>query len=345
MSVLEIEEIDYRALTDEQIVAINEFDNAMRAEARPEDPPEPLERTRAVVTNHPSSIVIREFWLREPGKPIAGIAYVYWRTTEDNRHLAPGGVSVRAEFRRRGLGKKLLSLIVPIAKNEGRSLMTGMTTDRVPAGEAFARRLGAEAAQAVHTNRLLMAELDPGLVRRWIEEGPARASGYSLVFVDGPFPDDMVESAVRAYHIMNTAPLDDLDREDHIMTVDEMRDIEKQGVAQGSTRWVIFAREDATGTFVGLSEIFWHPDDAKTVYQGDTGVHPDHRGHALGKWMKAEMLDRIAARWPDLTDVRTGNADSNDAMLGINHALGFKPYIAQINWQIEIDKVSDYLQA
>jgi mycothiol synthase len=343
MSVLDIEEVDYRALTEAQIVAINEFENAMRAEARPEDPPEPLEHTRAVVTNHPSTLVIREFWLREPGSPIAGLSYLYWRNTEDNRHLAWAGVSVRAEHRGRGLAKQLLSLIVPIAEREGRSLLSGMTTDRVPAGDAFARRLGADGAQAVHTNRLLMADLDAGLVRRWIEQGPSRAPGYSLVFFDGPFPDDVIENAVAAYHIMNTAPRDDLDWEDHFLTVEEMREIEKQGIAQGSTRWLIFAREDSTGRFVGLSEIFRRPYEPQTVYQGDTGVHPDHRGHALGKWMKAEMLERITAQWPEVTSVRTGNADSNDAMLGINRALGFKPYIAQTNWQVPVEKVRAYL--
>jgi mycothiol synthase len=127
------------------------------------------------------------------------------------------------------------------------------------------------------------------------------------------------------------------------MTVEQMREIERQGVAEGTTRWVIFARSEETGRFVGLSEVFWNPAAPQTVQQGDTGVHPDHRGHALGKWMKAEMLERIMTRWPDAVDVRTGNADSNDAMLGINHALGFRPYIASTNWQVSVETVARYL--
>ena len=55
------------------------------------------------------------------------------------------------------------------------------------------------------------------------------------------------------------------------------------------------------------------------------------------------MLERILRERPEAVDVRTGNADSNDAMLGINHALGFKPYIAQANWQVPVEKVKAYL--
>jgi hypothetical protein len=41
--------------------------------------------------------------------------------------------------------------------------------------------------------------------------------------------------------------------------------------------------------------------------------------------------------------VRTGNADTNAAMLKINTELGFKPYTADALWQVEIEKVMGYL--
>ncbi len=41
--------------------------------------------------------------------------------------------------------------------------------------------------------------------------------------------------------------------------------------------------------------------------------------------------------------MRTGNADSNAAMLKINNALGFKPYTSDALWQVELQKVLDYL--
>ncbi len=55
------------------------------------------------------------------------------------------------------------------------------------------------------------------------------------------------------------------------------------------------------------------------------------------------MLDRIVTGRPEAKFVRTGNADSNAAMLGINHALGFQPYISRALWQLDTDKALAYL--
>jgi len=343
MSVLaEIEEIRYADLTNADFVALNGFENAKAREAYPEDPPTPLERTIVHVKNFPSHYVISEFWIRD-GDRIAAVGYAWWHNTEQNRHNAWIDVTVLAEHRGNGLGKQLLRRVVDTVKSDGRTMLSFFTTDRLPSGGIFARRIGGEERQRVHTNRLLMADVDRPLMKRWIDEGPVRAPGYSLVFVDGPYPDEIVEDAVAVLDVMNTAPLDDLDWDDFKHTVEQMREIERQGVAEGTIRWTIFARSERTGRFVGLTSVYWNPSEPDTVYQGDTGVHPDHRGHALGKWMKAEMFDRVTARWPDVVDIRTGNADSNDAMLGINHAMGFKPYIASSNWQVSVEAVERYL--
>ncbi len=336
-------EIDHKALTAADIAAINAFENLTKREIRPDDPPTPIERTEAQVRNFPASLILREFWLRDEDGALVAVGFAWWRDANDNKHMAWCDVTVRSDKRRRGIGTRMLRHVFDAVRADGRTLMCGMTTERVPSGEAFARRIGAEVGQRVHMNRLMIADVDESLVRTWIEEGPVRAPGYSLVTIDGPFPDDIVEHAVRAFDVMNTAPHDDLAVEDSEMTVEQMRDIEKSGLAEGTERWVLFARHDATGELVGLSEVFWNPALPRVVNQGDTGVHPDHRGHALGKWMKAVMLERIMRERPGVDQIRTGNADSNDAMLGINHALGFKPFIASINWQANVETIERYL--
>src|SRR5579863_7504099 len=67
----------------------------------------------------------------------------------------------------------------------GRSLLMGGTRETVPAGEAFARRIGAELGQVMIENRLDLRAVDRDLVRSWVEAGPARAPGYHLEFVRG----------------------------------------------------------------------------------------------------------------------------------------------------------------
>ncbi len=55
------------------------------------------------------------------------------------------------------------------------------------------------------------------------------------------------------------------------------------------------------------------------------------------------MLDKVLHERPQVRSIRTGNADSNAAMLTINHRLGFKPYVANTIWQVEIVAVRRYL--
>jgi GNAT superfamily N-acetyltransferase len=74
-----------------------------------------------------------------------------------------------------------------------------------------------------------------------------------------------------------------------------------------------------------------------------TAVYPEYRNKGLGRWLKAAMLDKVLKGRPQVKFVRTGNADSNAAMLKINNELGFRPYLANTLWQVEIDRVQEYL--
>jgi len=339
-----IEEVDIRNLSDAEIAETNAFENVFAVESHPEDPPTPLEVTVATIRNLPEFVVIRQFTARSSARELIAAGNGVWLTTEDNPHLVQAGIAVLPAFRRRGIGTALLARIVEVAEQEGRTTLIGGSNERVPAGEAFARAVGAEAALAEHTNRLLLAEVDQDLVQSWIEDGPKRAPGYSLVSIDGPYPDELVEQIVDLHHVMNTAPRGDLDMNDWHMTVEQVRDGEKEMLARGTERWYVAARDDATGRLAGFTELFYNPKSApETIGQGGTGVRPEHRGHALGKWLKALNIDRVLRERPQVVDIRTGNADSNDAMLGINKALGFKPYIANTAWQISVDQAKEYL--
>ncbi len=97
-----------------------------------------------------------------------------------------------------------------------------------------------------------------------------------------------------------------------------------------------------TDRIVGYSELYWQPERDILMFQGATGVRPEHRGHGLGHWIKAMNLREALRLNPRARYVRTGNADVNAPMLAINHALGFRPYIAQHDWQIDLDKAEAY---
>ena len=138
---------------------------------------------------------------------------------------------------------------------------------------------------------------------------------------------------------MNTMPHDDLDVEDQVRDADWVAQREQQQAQSPGDRWTIFARERATQRLVGYTQVFFYEDWPGHVDQGDTGVHPGHRGHGLGRWLKAAMIDRIFREKPESFRIRTHNAFSNAPMLAINNELGFVVTAKQTVWEADVEEV------
>jgi GNAT superfamily N-acetyltransferase len=142
---------------------------------------------------------------------------------------------------------------------------------------------------------------------------------------------------------MNTSPHDDLDMEDYNFTAEQMRERVRSNLVRGREPWTMYVREKKSGKLVGFTEVFWNPNRAMILDQAGTGVLPEYRNYGLGRWLKAAMLDKVLRERPQVKFVRTGNADSNAPMLKINHELGFKPYLSQCMWQVEVEKAYKYV--
>jgi mycothiol synthase len=241
-------------------------------------------------------------------------------------------VYVRQPWRRRGVGWQLTRPIIDTAEAEGRASLVANTFDSVPAGGAFALRLGARAARVNRTSELRMSEVDWDLVQSWTDAGRARAPGYRLDFWDGPFPDELAADAAAFHHIVQTKPRDDLDVADVILDAGHVAELDRALAEAGRQRWTIFVR-DINGRCAGGTEVTFEPWDAAVALQQNTAIGEPHRGLGLAKWAKASMLDRIRRERPDVERVRTSNAFSNAPMLAINTALGFKIIEARTEWQ------------
>ena len=61
-----------------------------------------------------------------------GYAATSWMLSDENQHVAAAYVSVAPDARRRGLGSALLREVIGPARKDGRTLLTGSTSDRVP---------------------------------------------------------------------------------------------------------------------------------------------------------------------------------------------------------------------
>lgn len=336
--------INLRAASPQEYQALNVFGNTLRAERLPADPPLPLTETIQTWQNLPAFFEIAGWAVWSPdGTAINATAVTFIRRTEDNQHLLYFELGVLPACRGQGLAKRLLPFVVAVARREERRLLLTETHDRAPAGASMMQRLGAQAGLIGHTNQLVLAELDRDLVRQWQAQGAERAGDYTLAVWCGAYPEAHLAAIVNLWMVMNNEPRDQLEVEDFQHTPERLRQREKYLAAVGTERWTFYATERATGAFVGYTEVFWNPNRPTILDQGATGVFPAHRNQGLGRWLKVAMLEKVLRERPQVQFVRTGNADSNAAMLKINQALGFKPYLAACFWQVATAQVADYL--
>ena len=340
---VDIKAWDFKHGTEEEVAAFNRCSNQMRAERWPDDPPIPVEQTAQGLKHFPDHLEMTLWTGWVEGASRIGAYGLIQYSLQDNLHMAQFGINVLPEFRRQSLGSELLSRIVQVAREQNRRLLITDTMDRIPAGEAFMLAIGAEKGLETHTNQLVVAALDPDLLREWQERAEERGAGFEVGQWEGRYPEEDTEAIVDLHTLLNQQPFGDLDVEDFTHSAENIRQSEESLFARGYERWTLYAREVDTGRFAGYTEVFWNPTLPEIITQGMTGVFPEFRNRGLGRWLKAAMLDRILAERPQARFVRTGNADMNAPMLKINNELGFKPYIAEAIWQVETDKVAEYL--
>jgi mycothiol synthase len=272
------------------------------------------------------------------GNELAGVATLSLPHS-DNPHLGNVELRVAPSYRRQRIGCSLVVAVATRAKAEQRRVLAGFSWDIVGAGEAFARSVGGHDAQVIRRSDLDLCALDRDLVGRWLDAPTDARARYQLWPVIGPYPTDQYAAIAEAEAVMNTMPHDGLELEDSVIDADWVAQREQQQAQSPGERWTIFVRERATQQLVGYTQVFFYADWPGHVDQGNTGVHPDHRGHGLGRLLKAAMIDRILRERPESFRVRTHNAFSNAPMLAINNELGFVVTAKQTVWEAGVDEV------
>ncbi len=109
--------------------------------------------------------------------------------------------------------------------------------------------------------------------------------------------------------------------------------------AQGADSLTAVAIHDDSGQAAGMSQLIRRRIDPTNWFVSTTMVDPDHRGKALGKWVKGVVNLEALEKWPGGEWQETGNAFTNDAMLGINHAMGFEHEYTMSDVEFDVDEV------
>jgi RimJ/RimL family protein N-acetyltransferase len=336
---VEVVEVDVDHLTDADRRALVAFEQTMWAEHAPDEPSMAEEPALWLATQQrPNAERVTWAVRAGAGDEMAGVATLSLPLA-DNQHLGNVELRVAPPYRRQHIGQTLLGAVATRAKAGHRRVVAGFSWDLVAAGAPFAHSVGGNDKQVIRRSDLDLRAVDRDLVGRWLDVPTDVRDRYECWTVVGAYPTDQYAAIAEAEAVMNTMPHDDLDVEDAVVDAGWVAQREKQQAESPGERWTIFARERATQRLVGYTQVFFYEDWPGHVDQGNTGVHPSHRGHGLGRWLKAAMLDRIFREKPESFRVRTHNAFSNAPMLAINNELGFVVTAKQTVWEADVEEV------
>jgi RimJ/RimL family protein N-acetyltransferase len=250
----------------------------------------------------------------------------------DNLHLAWLGVVVHPDHRRRGHGSELLDHLLREVKALGRTSV-GIDGWDGEATRAFAARHGFEEKSRAVNRHQVLAELDWAALERQHAEALAAAAAYELVRREGRTPDEELAPLAELTAAINDAPTDDLDIEDEVYSPERVRAYEDAQLHKGYRLYRVLARHRATGELAGHTVVTVHRDEGDRGEQHDTAVAQAHRGHRLGLLLKAEMNLWLRDAEPGLERVSTWNAESNDHMIGVNEAIGYRVVGRELEFQ------------
>lgn len=273
---------------------------------------------------------LRHGWDGEPHTPYLAtvdgvpVAAGSVSTSEwDNRHLAWVGVEVDPAHRRRGLGSELLEAMLAESRARGRTV-AGIQGWDSEATRAFASGHGFELKSRAINRRQQLAEVDWDAVERRHDEALARAAAYDVVRRVGRTPDEELAAVATMSASINDAPTDDLDVEDEVYSPDRVRAYEDAQEGRGLVLHRVLARHRTSGELAGHSVVAVDSERPELGEQHDTAVVASHRGHRLGVLLKTEMNLWLREAQPQLGEVDTWNAESNDLMIGVNDAIGYR---------------------
>src|SRR5260221_3363782 len=330
-----IDRVDPTELPEAEQEAIARLWQVMGKELLPEEPARPMPAILARLRSKPKNQWSARIRARDAkGNVVGWMGGGRSLNEPENAHLIWSELQVHPDHRRKGLATALFREFVEACEGQHPSIVfMGMANDRVPAAEPFLRGIGATPGLTMKTNQLDIATVDRKQIAEWAQLDPA---GYRLERIDGMVPDRLVPAYLAASNGMNDAPKGDLKMADWKLTVEQIRDRENWFKQVGAEGWLILPVNEATGEGAGFTEVTYDPKQPWVIWQQGTAVIDPHRGHRLGLWMKAAMLDRILRERPEATVIRTGNANTNAQMLGINTQLGFKVAWQSTLWQVPI---------
>jgi mycothiol synthase len=310
------ERLDPASATDEDLADFHALSVAAFAVDRPDAPPPTYEAMAARLRTPITRMDAQQVWAAREAGRIVGVAIVQAPEPGGNQHLSVADIRVHPRHRRRGIGTDLLRSVLGELRVAGRPRILGEGVTAGGDGAAWATAVGFAEVNRFVLQVLQVAGADPA---GWDVPVPA---GYTLQRWSAAAPDHLVASYAAARGAMTDAPAGDSTFQFPQWTVDSVRSAEMVYRERGVDRRVVVAVEPA-GDVVGVTEVEIYPSQPELVVQQDTVVVPAHRGHGLGRALKAAMMRWLLAERPGIERVVTNTAAANRHMIQVNDQIGY----------------------
>ena len=320
--------VDARSLDRADFAAALELQQTLDRDRDPGLPVTPAAELRAVFDDDATDYCRHQRIVAFDGRRAAAIGHLELNSDPANANLA--GVEITPSDDKTTAA--VLAELLRRARSNGRTSVIAWGA-HTPAAHTFWTGLGAELRYTEQESSLDVAAVNPELMARWIEAGPA---DLELVNWARRCPEARIEALVATANAMNDAPTDDLDMADTIVDAAMVRAEIEARAARGLEFQGVLA-VTVGGEAAGSTEVFVNRHRPAASWQWNTVVLPAHRGRGIGRWMKAAMWRRLRTAEPDVTSLQTGNAASNAHMLAINTEMGFQPTHLMACWQADLE--------
>lgn len=302
-------------------------------------------RFRAGLTYLPAHQRSEHLVARRSGEVVGYLALTLpQRNNLDNAGLE---LVVHPAHRRRGIGTQLYRWAQERLRQLGRKRLIGLavaplagesgTTGQTAPGPGFAAAMGATAALTEVRYLLDLSDPEGERARAELAEAVDRTNAdYRLVTWRDRTPEELLsDAAYLASRVDTDAPSGELAREPDQVDLDRVRQNEDGLAAARNHTYLAGAVQLASDRMVALTMFSRQHTVREHCSQWITIVDPDYRGHRLGWFVKLANLRHIREHEPELRLISTWNAESNQHMIRINQAMGFRPVDRWISWQAE----------
>jgi GNAT superfamily N-acetyltransferase len=340
----EIRPFDLKNASDEEWEMFYEFSVETTKELFPDTPVGDLASVRDEMVRSLKVNDVRAYMAVTTEKPTKAVGWIRCNFLKEdapsysgNEDICQIHLTIHKDYRMGGIAHDLVERAYKHAIEFNRTKITGSLISE--ASRRFLQRIGGKETLAYRVNQLVMKDVNWNLIESWVDEGVKKSPDLTINFYLS-IPDSILEDYCKVYtEVLNQAPRDQLTHSDEVFTPEKWRKLEEES---GRT-WISAVALSQNGEIAGLTDVGYDMSTPTIVYQYLTGVQDNYRGRGLGKWLKAAMLQKIRDDYSDVEVISTSNATTNEPMLAINQKMGFRMGLESYMFEIELNKVKEYL--